>query len=406
VRKIALIFHFLGPYHWARLSAAAAQLDILAIELSARTTTYGWESVRGCANIERLTLFPGADSRNLPPAHVVTKLVAALDRSHPAVVVIPGWSEAPALAALEWGLRNHVPTVLMSESTAQDEPRRVLREAGKRKIVGLFSSALVGGAPHAEYAIQLGLPRDRVFIGYDAVDNHYFAENVAEIRSLKSEIRNRYGLSEHYFLASARFIEKKNLPRLLEAFARYRELASESGIGNRYSELWHLVLLGDGPLRSQIELRISELGLRTSVHLPGFKQYPDLPAYYGCASAFIHASTTEQWGLVVNEAMASGLPVLVSNRCGCAPDLVQDGVNGFTFDPSNVEEMANAMLRVWKREDGELQRMGDASRQIIANWGPERFAQGLKRAVNKALEVGSQKLGLVDRLLLKALMFR
>ena len=80
--------------------------------------------------------------------------------------------------------------------------------------------------------------------------------------------------------------------------------------------------------------------------MPGFKQYDELPIYYGLAGAFIHASTTEQWGLVVNEAMAAGLPVIVSERCGCAPDLVENGRNGFTFDPYDVDALTHLMLKM------------------------------------------------------------
>jgi glycosyltransferase involved in cell wall biosynthesis len=146
--------------------------------------------------------------------------------------------------------------------------------------------------------------------------------------------------------------------------------------------------------------------VQDSVLLPGFKQYPDLPAYYGLASAFVHASTTEQWGLVVNEAMASGLPVLVSNRCGCAPDLVQEGVNGFTFDPCNVEQLAQLMFKVSAFQLFSFSAFGDASRRIIGAWGPERFASGLKAAVDKALEVGPVGATLVQRVVLKALLAR
>jgi glycosyltransferase involved in cell wall biosynthesis len=138
------------------------------------------------------------------------------------------------------------------------------------------------------------------------------------------------------------------------------------------------------------------------VLLPGFKQYPDLPTYYGLASAFIHASTTEQWGLVVNEAMASGLPVLVSNRCGCAPDLVQEGVNGFTFDPYDVQQLTQLMLRL-STFNSQLSTMAAASRRIIANWGPNRFASGLKAAVDCALAVGPKKASPLDRVILRAL---
>jgi glycosyltransferase involved in cell wall biosynthesis len=83
---------------------------------------------------------------------------------------------------------------------------------------------------------------------------------------------------------------------------------------------WDLVLLGDGPLKADLCRLIDDLRIRNRVLMPGFKQYEELPAYYALARAFVHASATEQWGLVVNEASASGLPVIVSNRCGCVPE--------------------------------------------------------------------------------------
>jgi glycosyltransferase involved in cell wall biosynthesis len=165
------------------------------------------------------------------------------------------------------------------------------------------------------------------------------------------------------------------------------------------------VLLGDGPLRETLNSQLSTLNLHGHVLLPGFKQYGELPAYYGLAKAFIHASTTEQWGLVVNEAMASGLPVLVSNRCGCAQDLVREGVNGFNFDPYNVEQLAQLMLKL-STLNSQLSALGSASREIISQWGPERFARGLHDAAETALKNPRPRAGLLDRLLLKALIYK
>ena len=155
--------------------------------------------------------------------------------------------------------------------------------------------------------------------------------------------RTRFGLPQRFFLASNRFLPKKNLPGLLRAFAQYRTAAG--------ADPWDLVLLGDGPLRPDVERLIADIGLAGAVHLPGFKQYPELPAYYGLAGAFVHASTSEQWGLVVNEAMAAGLPVLVSDRCGCAPDLVAEGINGFTFPPEDHVRLAGLMSEVAAQPD-------------------------------------------------------
>jgi glycosyltransferase involved in cell wall biosynthesis len=353
----------------------------------------------------------------------------ALDETKPQAVAVPGWAYTEALSALSWCVQTQTPAIMMSESTEWDERRAPWKEWMKRRLVGVCSAALVGGSPHKNYMVRLGMSPERVFLGYDAVDNGYF-ERKAEIQRtemLKVENRHKYGLPDKYFLASARFVEKKNLSRLLQAYARYRQLAAEAENRNQRSEirnqnsdlrpptpvlrpptsdLWHLVLLGDGPLKPDLCRLISGLGLQHFVLLPGFKQYDELPVYYGLASAFVHASTTEQWGLVMNEAMASGLPVLVSNRCGCAMDLVQEGKNGFTFDPYNVEQLAGLMFKMSAFQPSELSAFGSASREIISNWGPERFASGLQQAVQTVLHLPPPRPSVIDRLLLRLLLFR
>src|SRR5207249_961362 len=135
-------------------------------------------------------------------------------------------------------------------------------------------------------------------------------------------------------------------------------------------------------------------------HLPGFKPYDELPVYYGLARAFVHASTTEQWGLVVNEAVASGLPVIVSNRCGCVPELVQD--NGFTFDPANESELAEWLLQMASLSADERRRLGEASFRIAANFAPDRFGEGLKQAAAVVLRLPRKKHGVINRALLLA----
>jgi glycosyltransferase involved in cell wall biosynthesis len=332
-------------------------------------------------------------------------MAAKLDVLQPEVVCVSGWALPVSLAALSWAARNRVPAVMLSESNEFDEARTALKEWMKRQIVALCSAGLAGGTPQADYLAKLGLPRERIFLGYDVVDNKYFSTKAAELQTLNSKLRTSLGLPENYFLACCRFGKKKNLPRLIEAYCLYRKKAEMLKTENLKAEIWDLVLLGDGPLRETLNSQLSTLNLRNCVHLPGAKSYTDTPAYYGLANAFIHASTTEQWGLVVNEAMASGLPVLVSNRCGCAPDLVQEDVNGFTFDPINVEQLAQLMLRISDFRF-PISDFGAASARIIATWGPERFASGLKSAVEKAMAAGPKRAGIVEHLLLRVLLAR
>lgn len=390
--KLAILFDHFGPYHLARLRAAAQHGETLGVEFTGRSREYAWDLAdRSGLRLESLQSGE-ASSPPLAPAQLRAALAASLTAFAPDVVAVPGWSSHGALSALDWCLRCRVPAVVMSESTAHDEIRRPWKEAIKRRLVGLYASALAGGRAHADYLVQLGMATHKISLGYDAVDNVHFAKSEPQ--------QERAGQG---FLASARFIEKKNLPGLLRAYARYREITSTDPSS---VPPWSLRLLGDGPLRPLLEKLILDLGLQTSVTMPGFKQYDELPGHYASAGAFIHASTTEQWGLVVNEAMASGLPVLVSNRCGCAPDLVVNGLNGFTFDPSDIEAIAQVMKSMATLPENERKVMGSESRRIISQWGPSRFGSGLHEAAVNAMQAGIRTPSWGDRLLLGALIHR
>jgi 1,2-diacylglycerol 3-alpha-glucosyltransferase len=407
--SIAIFFDRLGPYHWARLQAAARLFRVVAVETFAVTREYQWERIDEPRAFDRVTLFDDiSDGRSLKRALLRQKLAKTLREVDPAVAMIPGWATPASLVALEWCLRNQRPAVVMSESNAFDHERSALREAIKRIVVSLFSAGLAGGQLQREYLISLGLPCERVFTGYDVVDNEYFARGAAEVRSQKEEVRMKYGLPRNYFLASARFVPKKNLPALIRAYARYRQLASDRDHGQRTTDnrRWDLVLLGDGPLKTDLCRLISDLRLDGQVHLPGFIQYRKLPLYYALADVFVHASSTEQWGLVVNEAMAAGLPVIVSNRCGCVPELVAEGKNGFTFDPESVKSLGKLMVEMSRLPERRLGEMGVESERIIAGFTPTHFAKGAQRAIEVAKATPPRGLSPFRLLLLKALTYR
>lgn len=405
--KVVLIFDHFGPYHLARAKAAAEVMDVACIELHAKSRSYGWEVAREGGGPE-LTSLPdvgvrGRSERRMLEPH----LAAALGGAAPDVVAINGWGDFMSLESLRWCVRNGVPAIVMSESTAWDESRAGCREFLKRRVIRMFLAGLVGGTPQKEYLVKLGMSAANVEIGYDAVDNNFFAAETERWRAADGEVR------KPYFLASARFVAKKNLKCLVAAYAEYRKSFS-LGKG-----LWGLVLLGDGELRGELERQMEGLGLEVRegapweadfggegvLWLPGFRQVGELPRFYAGAGCFVHASMTEQWGLVVNEAMASGLPVIVSERCGCARDLVEAGVNGFCFDPGKPGELAKLMLDVagpeFPRRD-----FGDASRRIIGEFGPRRFALGLRAAANTAVRRGAPRASWLDRAVLDLLCHR
>jgi 1,2-diacylglycerol 3-alpha-glucosyltransferase len=397
---VAVIFHYIGPYHHARLNAAADRLSVTGIEWSAKGYD-AWGVAATPARYRKVSLFPEATDHYPDKAKLRRSFSSALEQTKPDVVAVNGWNNFGSLIAANCCVRRGIPMVVMSESSRQDEPRTSWKEAIKRRIAGLYSAALVGGKPHVEYLAELGMPRERISTGYDVVDNAYFRDKTETIRSQRSQVRKKYGLPENYFLASARFVEKKNLSALISAYAQYRDRLKGTAVadpGYNPCAPWDLVVLGDGPLKTNLCRLISDLRLNDHVHLPGFKPYDELPVYYAFANAFVHASASEQWGLVVNEAIASGLPVIVSNRCGCAPELVNG--NGSTFDPTNENELAMRLFEIASLSDQQRKHLGDNSYRIAANFAPERFGEGLERAANVAMGVPQKRFGVMDRALL------
>lgn len=395
--RIVAIFDMLGPYHIARLNALAAQTTTLGIEVASRSQTYSWDKVEAPTLFERKTLFDVPDSTLLTTGQIRRALTDALAIFKPDVVLVPGWATSTALIAAQWCWASGVPTVVMSESTIGDASRAAWKEAIKRCLVETFDAGLVGGTPQRAYLALLGIPEASILLGYNAIDNAYFDAGATRSRASASSERVRLGLPESYFLASARFIEIKNLDRLLEAYACFRRLRPASAT--------RLVLLGDGVEAPRLKSLRSSLGLADTVVMPGFKQYGDLPVYYGLAKAFVHVSRVEPWGLVVNEAMASRLPVLVSRECGCAEDLVADGRNGYVVAHDDIAAIATRMVEIDDANAERLLTMGEASFDIVSNYGPERFARGALDAAALARARPSHRPTLVGSAVSRAMLW-
>ncbi|MGP1371588.1 MAG: glycosyltransferase family 4 protein [Almyronema sp.] len=371
--KVLLLFENYGPYHLARLAAAHNyschfNAQIIGLELSRFQKRYIWHTQFDNNFSPLVSVISDRLLEEVSKRELFSKLFLTLNDINPDVVVIAGYAEPAMLATLLWSLIRRKPAILMSESKEDDYPRFFFTEQLKGWLIKLFKAALVGGQPQKRYLMKLGKAAESIFTGYNVVGNEAF--HPQKIRHLPSP------LAKPYFLAINRFVPKKNLDLLLKAYAIYRQQAGH--------QAWDLVLAGDGELRVQIEQQVNHLSLQPSVHLPGFLQQSDLLPYFAHAACFVHASIQEQWGLVVNEAMAAGLPVIVSNRCGCFEDLVIEGVNGFGFDPTRQLQLTELMLKV-SAGNVDLDKMGTASLAHIQKFSPVYFAQGLKQAVEYAL---------------------
>ncbi|MEH2153401.1 glycosyltransferase family 4 protein [Nostoc sp.] len=388
---IVVIFYNIGGYHAARLRAAYAacqQKDwkLSAIQITDNTQEHPWGDVEQEITFPLKTLLPIATTSSSTPRNQESTVPASLlpsclDNLQPDILAIPGWGFPISRAALAWCQKHNVRSIVMSESKWDDEKRQWWKEQLKSWLyVRKYNAALVGGKLHRDYLIKLGLPSERIFLGYDAVDNDYFTQRaeIARLDPVQARHRQTKIPAKPYFIVVTRLIKRKNVFRLVEAFAAYRQQ-----IG--HEQAWDLVICGSGEEESSIHNLIVEQKLSDCVHLPGFITYQAIGDWYGLANAFVHPALQEQWGLVLNEACAAGLPVLCSRTVGAGYELVENGKNGLLFDPQSREDMTSALLTIHQMDLDSRSKMGYFSQKIVDNYAPKKFADGLLKAVDIAI---------------------
>ncbi|GJD16229.1 glycosyl transferase, group 1 family protein [Rivularia sp. IAM M-261] len=378
---ILIIFINIGSYHAARLRAAYATCQqkgwgFTAVQVTDNTLEHPWGDLKQEITFPLKTLLP----KNYTPLNLeqaANVLPSFLDNLQPDAVIIPGWGFSISRAALSWCRRHHIPTIVMSETKWDDEPRQWWKEKLKFWLrISKFDAALIGGKLHRDYLIKLGFPGNRIFSGYDTVDNNHFSKKAQIARQNPETARKRQPKipTKLYFIVLTRLLKRKNVHRLVTAYGNYRQQVE--------IKPWDLVICGSGEEESNIHQLITQLKLNNYIHLPGFISYQALGDWYGLAGAFVHPALTEPWGLVVNEACAAGLPIICSRTVGSASELVQDGKNGLLFDPENTSDITRALVSISQISPETRTKMGELSQKIVANYSPENFAEGICQAID------------------------
>ena len=368
--RVAVIWIDWYPYHVARFSGLRNDPrignSVVGIELVGGIGVHAGLKFREDlpAGLPVETLMPTSSWKDASKGRLALALWRHLSRLNPDVVLVPGYYTLPAVAAALWARLHDRKSVLMTESTRADHQRVWWKEASKSLLIRtLFGWAVSGGEAHREYLADLGFPSDRVGRFYDVVDNTFYAEQTRAFRKGRPEV---YGLpSSPYILYVGRLAAEKNVDSLLDAYLAYRETGG----------LWPLVLVGDGPEAAALRARAASSPFADQILFPGLKTSSELPLFYAFAGCFVLPSTREPWGLVVNEAMASGLPVIVSSRCGCVPDLVSEGRNGFIFDPGTPGDLTRCLLELSACSPAQIAAMSAEATSKIASYSPAAFAQ-------------------------------
>jgi glycosyltransferase involved in cell wall biosynthesis len=375
--KLALIWSTFSFYHVARFKALHKRMSdmVLGIEIAGSENDLGLDSwvYPKREGLPIVTLFPERDLRLISEAEMASKIINKLESWGAGAVFVSGYAQLRYRLIIDWAQKKNKKCYIFSETKRNDSIRFFLKEWLKKRVIRNLDGAICGGWLHKEYLMELGMPEEKITFGYDVVDNEFFKQHSVLAKTDKDSYQQKLALPEKYFLSCSRFVKKKNLGRLISAYKIYRDT-----VANKVP--WSLVIVGDGLEGESLKKQVLRDNIE-GIIFAGSQNPEDLAVYYGLASCFILPSTTEQWGLVINEAMASSLPLLVSDKVGAADELVEHGVNGFKFDPYNVTEIAGYMIKVAQMDGTSLLSLGAASLAKISPYTPEFFAENIEKLI-------------------------
>jgi glycosyltransferase involved in cell wall biosynthesis len=364
--QVALLWTQFAAYHVDRCEAVAARLagraEVIAVEVATTSTIYAWAPSGEVAGARKITLFPGESWESIAPLRRLARQFRLLRRCR--MVCVGVGYNAIDILLLAWLLRLWgVHVVLLSESKFDDLPRLAGFELAKAALLTPFRAAVVGAGRHMDYFRFLGFRRRPVLPGYDSVN---LARVLAQGGGVAAPDGTPHG--ERHFIFVGRFVEKKNLLALIDGYGAYCAAAG--------ARAHRLVLVGAGPEEAAMRARIATLGIADRVDLPGFLGAAEVSRLLADALALTLVSTVEQWGLVVNEALAFHLPVIVSGAVGSRDALVQNLVNGYVVETGAISGIAQAMTAM--ADETNWRRLVAGSRDLAWLGDTERLADAVE----------------------------
>jgi glycosyltransferase involved in cell wall biosynthesis len=368
MRTIAFAWDQFGPYHMDRLEALgqhfAGRVEVVGIELVSRGEIYGWAPTGPGRHFRKATLFPGVQRQGIGALRHFQKLFRASFATGAREVFLCDF-QLPAIFLTALALRlTGRRVVIMQDSKFDDKPRRLWREAVKSLLYRPYHAALVGSPRSKDYLEFMGLRPGRVVTGYDSI-------SLDRLQRLAGVAPAPEGLAhdDRHFTVIARFIPQKNLAMAIDAYALYRARAA--------APPRELHICGAGPLEAELRARAQGTD---GIRFRGFLQEAEIARTLARTLALLLPSVEEPFGLVVNEAVALGVPVILTRSCGAAGVLVQNGVNGFVIEPDNAEGMAHFMSRV-AQDPEEWRRLAGNARHFRAAADVGTFIAAVERVL-------------------------
>lgn len=372
---VAFVWENFGGYHVDRVEAVArhfgAEFRVLGIEIAHSTPTYSWGRPDRSPSFEWTTLFPNRTRAQISRLNRFVALRRALVRSKCRKIFLCHY-ERPEIFLVALYLRLIGRRVFAMQDSKFDDKQRYLFGLLVKVLFFLpYNGVLVSGERTKSYMRLLGFSKNRIFLGYDTV-------SIESVRRLAGVPPAPKGLSheKRHFTIIARLLPVKNISIVLEAYDLYARRVGT------YARDLHIC--GSGELETLLRKEVTDRGL-AKVQFHGFVPENEIARMLGTSLALILPSISETWGLVVNEALAMGVPILCSDNVGARDSLVRTGVNGYVFEPDNADGLAYLMARL-TLDHGEWKRFATNSLKFAEQADVTRFAEGVAAAINASQE--------------------
>lgn len=373
-RRLVIVTEIISPYRIPLFNALAhnSEVDLHVIFLAETDPNLRqWRVYKDEIRFSHEVL--PSWRKNLAGLNVLLNrgVARALRNAKPHAVLCGGYNYLASWQALVWAGAHNVPFLLWSESNLHElRGGYALVEFLKSEFIGRCDAFVVPGQWAAEYLHAHKIREEVIFTAPNAVDNDRFASAAMTVRKNADARRRELSLPGRYFLFVGRLVREKGVLELLSAYAQLdQNLRAEVG----------LVFVGDGVCREQLQEQAASVSTG-EIRFAGFAHREQLAAYYALADMLILPTYTDTWGLVVNEAMASGLPVILSRAAGCGPDLVKENCNGLFIPPRDVSALALAMTKLACHPDLCI-TMGAHSVDVISHFSPAEWANSIARAL-------------------------
>jgi glycosyltransferase involved in cell wall biosynthesis len=361
-RNVVVVTNIPRPYRLALFERIGTQLAAEDLELQIIYTSDPAKHVRRSSVLpspggtlagtfaRSLTLRRGYEN----VVSVPIRLGRLLQDRHPACVVTGGFG-LTALLSTHWCRRARVPHLLWSGAWSGQEGEIPWLHRMARKWLVRNSTAFISyGTAAADYLTDLGAPQERVFRAWNTVDLEGIASAGRAAAARRSELTPKYGLAATNLLFVGSLVPRKGVRELVAAATAASPCASD----------WALHFAGDGPLRKELQETVRLAGREANFRFHGLMPAGDVAELLGLADGFLLPTKREAWGLVVNEAMACGVPVVVSPAAGATRDLISDGVTGYVVEPTDIDGLTAAICRLLSG-DLECKAVGQAGAAAV-----------------------------------------